>query len=117
MVEMPSTYRVDEESIDQMVQRIVERFHPLRVILFGSHARGTAHQWSDVDLLVVLEQTTNSRESAVEIGDTLADLCIAKDIIVSTPEEIARRGDFPWGVLFSALREGKVLYALSLIHI
>jgi predicted nucleotidyltransferase len=47
----------DSRSVDQiineMTRRIVERFDPLQVILFGSHARGEAHADSDVDLLVV----------------------------------------------------------------
>src|SRR4051794_32330934 len=39
--------------IDRMVKRIVKKFHPERVILFGSHARGDAGLDSDVDRLVV----------------------------------------------------------------
>ena len=43
-----------QETISEMVRRIVERFHPEKIILFGSYARGTAGPDSDVDLLVVL---------------------------------------------------------------
>ncbi|MBH0185097.1 MAG: nucleotidyltransferase domain-containing protein [Nitrospira sp.] len=50
-----------------MVRRIVERFHPERVILFGSHARGTAGPQSDVDLLVVMQAQGSKRRCAVEI--------------------------------------------------
>jgi uncharacterized protein len=45
---------VVQKAIEQMVRRIVEQFHPERVILFGSHARGDAGPDSDVDLLVVM---------------------------------------------------------------
>ena len=38
--------------IETMVERIVARFQPARILLFGSRARGTANRWSDVDLLV-----------------------------------------------------------------
>ncbi|MBH0185089.1 MAG: nucleotidyltransferase domain-containing protein, partial [Nitrospira sp.] len=48
-----------------MVRRIVERFHPERVILFGSHARGTAGPQSDVDLLVVMQAQGSKRRCAV----------------------------------------------------
>ena len=41
--------------IDAMVRQIVEQFDPDRIVLFGSHARGTAGRDSDVDLLVVME--------------------------------------------------------------
>ena len=39
-----------------MVERIVARFQPARILLFGSRARGTDNRWSDVDLLVVMEE-------------------------------------------------------------
>jgi hypothetical protein len=63
-----------------------------------------------VDLLVVLSQVGDKRKAAVEIRRLLADLPVAKDIVVTTPEEIARRGDLPGTVLRSALRDGTVVY-------
>ena len=41
------------ETVERMVDRIVERFQPQKVILFGSHARGDARSGSDFDLLIV----------------------------------------------------------------
>ncbi len=93
-----------------MIDRIIRDFHPLRLVLFGSHARGDAHPESDVDLLVVLPHVTNKRQVTVEIRRALTDLPVCKDIVVTTPEELARRGDLVGTVLRPALREGKVLY-------
>ena len=101
------------EMIQTMTDRIVRDFHPLRLILFGSHARGDARPDSDVDLLVVLPHVANKRMAAVAIRRALADLPVCKDIIVTTPEEITRRGDLIGTVLRPALREGKVLYERS----
>jgi predicted nucleotidyltransferase len=98
------------EWIPVIANRIVRDFQPLRIILFGSYARGEANAESDVDLLVVLPQVADKRKAAVEIRRALGDLPVAKDIIVTTPEEIARRGDLVGTVLRPALREGKVLY-------
>lgn len=101
------------ELIADMTARIARDFDPLRIILFGSHARGEATPDSDIDLLVVLPEATNKRQSAIEIRRALRDFPASKDIIVTTPDEIARRGDLIGPVLRPALREGKVLYERS----
>jgi predicted nucleotidyltransferase len=99
-----------ETVIDTMVERIVARFQPARVLLFGSHARGTADAWSDVDLLVVMEEVADKRQAAVEMRRALSDLPVSKDIVVTTPEEIARRGKVIGSLLRAALRDAKVIY-------
>ena len=43
-----------ETPISTIVDRIVKGFHPLQIVLFGSHARGTVTEWSNLDLLVIL---------------------------------------------------------------
>jgi predicted nucleotidyltransferase len=93
-----------------MTDRIVREFDPVRVILFGSHARGEAGRHSDVDLLVVLPQVDDPRRAAVAIRRLLADLPVAKDIVVTTPEEVAARGHLVGTILRPALREGVVVY-------
>ena len=99
-----------ETFIPTMVNRIVSGFQPLQVVLFGSHARGTATEWGDVDLFVILPHVSDKRKAAIDIRRALGDLPICKDVIVTTPEEIARRGRLAGTVLRSALREGKVVY-------
>ncbi|MGD9893682.1 MAG: nucleotidyltransferase domain-containing protein [Dehalococcoidia bacterium] len=98
------------DAIVAMTERIVEEFSPVRVIVFGSHARGDAQPDSDVDLLVVLPAVADKREAAISIRRALADFPVSKDVIVTTPEEIARRGDLVGTVLRPALREGTVVY-------
>jgi predicted nucleotidyltransferase len=99
-----------DEVVQTMVERITKQFRPLRIVLFGSRARGQATALSDVDLLVVLPEVANKRHAAVEIRRVLGDLPVCKDIVVTTPEEIASRGQVIGGVLRAALREGKVVY-------
>jgi predicted nucleotidyltransferase len=96
-----------------MAERIVRDYDPAKIILFGSHARGEAGLESDIDLLVVLPEVANKRQAAVAIRRILRDLPVPKDIVVTTPEEIARRGDLVGTVLRPALRERKVLYERS----
>ena len=102
---------MNNEIISTMTERIVRDFDPLQIVLFGSHARGEAHLHSDVDLLVVFSELDDKRKTAVDIRVALADLPVAKDILVSTPEELERHRTRIGSVLRYAQREGRVLYA------
>jgi len=99
-----------QDTIAEMVRRIVARFNPERVIVFGSHARGTAGPDSDVDLLVVMHPNGSKRARAVEIYGLLAGMGVPKDVIVVTPEEFDAYCDAPGTVIRTARQEGKVLY-------
>ncbi len=97
--------------IQQMVRRIVSGFHPERIILFGSHARGEEGPDSDVDLLVVMPFLGSKREKQLEIRLALRGIPVPKDIVVTTPEEFRWRQEIPGTIERPAAREGKVLYA------
>ena len=101
---------MNNELISTMTERIVRDFHPVQIILFGSHARGDAHPQSDVDLLVVFSELGDKRKTAVDIRRALADLPMAKDILVTTSEELARQRDQVGTILRAAQREGEILY-------
>src|SRR3990167_8656303 len=105
------TKRELQKTIKRMVKRIVERFNPDQIILFGSHARGTAGPDSDVDLLVVMPVSGSRREKAIEIGVALHGIRIPKDIVVTTPEEFAWRKQVPGTIERPAAKEGVLLYA------
>ncbi|MCY3990241.1 MAG: nucleotidyltransferase domain-containing protein [Caldilineaceae bacterium] len=98
----------DQAVVDTMVERIVTCFQPARILLFGSRARGTDNRWSDVDLLVVMDEVEDKRRVAVEMGRALGDLSVSKDIVVTTHEAIARRGHVVGSVLRAARGEGRV---------
>jgi predicted nucleotidyltransferase len=110
MANPPSLRSTSLDWLPVVVERIVRRFAPERIILFGSHARGEARPDIDLDLLVVLREAANKRQAAVNIGNELSDLPVSKDIVVTTPEEIALLGEVLGLVLRPALREGKVIY-------
>jgi predicted nucleotidyltransferase len=96
--------------LDEMVRRIVDRFEPERIYLFGSRSRGDARPDSDYDLLVVLDQFPDRRTAAVAIGSTLADMRAGKDIVVATTAEIEGEPRDCSRIVRSALREAKLLY-------
>ncbi|MSQ97381.1 MAG: nucleotidyltransferase domain-containing protein [Gemmataceae bacterium] len=97
--------------IDRMVRRIVKKFKPDQVILFGSHARGDAGPDSDVDLLVVMPVEGSVREKRIEIRLAVREYHGPLDVILTTPEKFAWRKDIVGTIEYPASREGKVLYA------
>ncbi len=100
-----------EALIDHMVRRIVDRFDPERIILFGSVARGNVGPDSDVDLLVVMSVEGLKHKKQVQIRVALHDIRIPKDIIVTTPEDFEWRKEIPGTIEYPAVKEGRVLYA------
>ena len=99
-----------QSAIDAMAQRIVKQFDPVRIILFGSHARGTAGPDSDVDLMVVMPVKGSRRELATEIDRLLTDRQLPLDVIVVTPEQYERDRSQIGSIVRPAAREGRVLY-------
>ena len=59
---------------------------------------------------VIPTEVTDKRRAAIEIRRSLGDLLVSKDIVVTTPDEISRRGHVVGTVLHAAIRESKVLY-------
>jgi predicted nucleotidyltransferase len=94
----------------EAVDRIVRKFHPVKIILFGSWARGSAREDSDLDLLVILRTVEHKRKTTIEVLRALNGLPITKDVIVTTPKEIKERGQVVGNILRPALEEGKTIY-------
>jgi predicted nucleotidyltransferase len=102
-----------QAQLDRIVRRIVQRFHPEQIILFGSHARGDAGPDSDVDLLIVMAVEGSVRDKRLEIRQALHDIPVPMDVIVTRPEDFAWRKDVVGTIEWPATREGTVLYAHS----
>lgn len=100
-----------QTAIRKMVIRIARRFKPDKIVLFGSHARGTGGPDSDVDLLVIMPVTGTKRETQVNIRCAVHDIPIAKDIIVATPQEVEKQRQVIGTLIRPALKEGRLLYA------
>jgi uncharacterized protein len=97
--------------LGEMTRRIVDRFQPERILLFGSRARGDFRPDSDYDLLVVLRKCANRRQLAVEVRSELADLPAGKDILVAELADFEEDASRCSLIVRSALREGEILYA------
>jgi predicted nucleotidyltransferase len=96
--------------LPEMTDRVVQKFHPERVILFGSQARGEATSDSDVDILVVVPDGSDVKRTTTAIYEELDDLPIAKDVVVVTPTDVTTFGRLVGTILKPALEEGISIY-------
>ncbi len=97
-------------AIRRFVRQVVERFHPDKIILFGSYAYGRPHNESDVDLLVIMS-AYDVVAQAIRISGAFERL-FSHSIIVRTPQQIERglrEDDRDW-FLYEVMTKGKVLY-------
>jgi predicted nucleotidyltransferase len=101
---------LDPKIVDEIVRRITSAVHPLRVILFGSAARGEMGSGSDVDLLIVVPDGTRRRDASRKAFRSLSGLGIAKDVIVVTESDVKEFGENPSLVIKPALEEGREVY-------
>jgi uncharacterized protein len=81
--------------IHEAVRRLVEAAHPVKIILFGSFARGDGTKESDLDFLVVLPTVTNRHAEMVRLARALAPLRMPIDVLVYSTREVEERGHLP----------------------
>lgn len=109
-VAAPRMRREVRDLLPTIRRRLVSRFQPERIIVFGSQARGDAKQGSDLDLLVVVSDAIDIRSATRDMYEVLDDLPIAKDIVVATEADIERFGNLVGTILQPALSEGITIY-------
>lgn len=97
--------------IDQLVKSIVENAHPLKIILFGSAARGELSTDSDIDVLVVMPEDVHRRKTAQLLYRQITRVSLPFDIIVATPNDLLKYKDNIGLIYSTILKEGKEIYA------
>lgn len=83
---------------------------PRRIILFGSRARGEAHEDSDVDLLIVLAEVKDRVAEMVRLTRVLRGLILPAELLVVSQAMFDDWSDLPGTVYYDARREGQTLY-------
>ncbi len=97
--------------IGELVHRIVEEVHPLRIILFGSAAKGDIGRSSDIDLLVVMPEGVHRRRIAQFLYQKIIGLGVPFDILVATPDDLQKHKNNIGLIYRTILQEGKEVYA------
>lgn len=107
---IPYPIPVTESLLHEITQRIVNTFHPDKVILFGSRAAGYPRADSDIDLLVIMDAEGSPVQRAVQVKRACRPRFVAMDVLVKTAHEVSEqleRGDL---VLRQILEQGRLLY-------
>jgi uncharacterized protein len=99
------------DEIQNIVSQINQLIRPIKIILFGSVARGEANKNSDIDLLIVMPNGTPKRKTAQLLYSTLSDIKVPYDIIIATPQDLETYKDNIGLVYKTVLEEGKIIYA------
>jgi predicted nucleotidyltransferase len=99
-----------EEILDFIVRTIVARFHPHRIILFGSQAREDGDRHSDYDVLVEMDSDTDLATRSADVSLALSPRHFSLDVVAYTPQEVAARRGRVGTLVSIAESEGKVLY-------
>jgi predicted nucleotidyltransferase len=105
---------VTEELLKEMAEKIVREINPRKVVLFGSHARGTARPDSDLDFLIVEDGPFNAQRSRraemTRLWMLFPDVRIPIDFLVYSPEEVTKWQSSRNHVIHHAMNDGRVLY-------
>lgn len=96
--------------VERVVRRVVEEVQPLRVVLFGSRATGTARPDSDVDLLVVLPDGAPRRAILDRLYRARIATTVGVDFLAATPEVLHRERDNPGLIYREILTTGRDVY-------
>jgi predicted nucleotidyltransferase len=101
-----------EQKLNEVVRRLREAFAPAAIYFFGSYAYGTPRPGSDIDLLVVVEDSPldpYERDGRAYLA--LMGLGIPKDVQVYTRAEFEQRAALPVSFERTVKAKGKLIYA------
>jgi predicted nucleotidyltransferase len=101
---------MNDEVLQHITDTIVQKFHPRRIILFGSRARGEAQPDSDYDVLVEMETELPFHARMTSVYRAFGLRQLPMDVLVFTPDEMTEERSKVYSVAKIAEREGKVLY-------
>jgi predicted nucleotidyltransferase len=100
--------------LDMILQRLLPIYNPKEVYLYGSHAWGEPTEDSDIDLCIVLSDSSESQADRIRRGlYALKGMKSVVDLLVLTEAEIAERKEHPSTLIHQVLAEGLQLYAAA----
>ena len=93
---------IDEQTLQEIVRRVVAVAQPSRVILFGSYGRGDADAGSDLDLMVIKPEVADKYAEMIRLHEAVGNIGAGVDVLVYSEAEFRRRSQVPGTVLYWA---------------
>jgi predicted nucleotidyltransferase len=100
----------NETDIRWIAERIVALCNPERVYLFGSYAKGTAHEGSDLDLLIVAPSVLPRLHRGKVLSATLRTFPCHFDLLFFTSQELEEELKDPYSFISCIMAGGRLLY-------
>ena len=98
------------QTLEHVLRVIATQYRPHKVILFGSMAKGTVGEWSDLDLVIIKDTPLPFLQRLKEVA-LLCRAPVGVDFLVYTPAEfaqmIAEKNPF---IVEEIVHKGKVIY-------
>jgi len=104
---------ITQKTIMEAVELLRKAANPVKIILFGSYARGDMKATSDLDFLVVETEIKARRMETVRLRDVLSPLRIPVDVLVVSEKSYNEWKDAPGTVIYEAAIEGKGVYGAA----
>jgi predicted nucleotidyltransferase len=104
---------ISEKTIQEAVELLRKAANPVRIILFGSYARGDITEESDLDFLVIEKELKARRMETVRLRDTLSPLRIPVDVLVISEKTYQEWKDLSGTVIYEAGLEGRIVHETS----
>lgn len=102
---------VTPELLDEIVRRLVDALHPLRIWLFGSQAEGKFHAHSDIDLMIVVaDDGPDLRELTLRGYQALERLGVPKDLVLFRRADMEKWSSIKYSLPYEATRKGRMIY-------
>lgn len=98
-----------EYEIDNIKTQILEKYHPEKIILFGSAAWGD-EEVNDIDFLIIKSETPYYGIDRMRELDRLIKRDVAADMLIYRPDEIQERLQLGDPFIKKIFKDGKVLY-------
>jgi len=101
---------VTKAKINEIRDKIAGKIKPEKIILFGSYAKGTQNEDSDIDIAVIVKDKKKSSKRNIEIKRIFFDRTYALDVFSFNNKEIEQLSRISGTMAYEVIKNGKLLY-------